>query len=166
MFNTGKMISIVVAFDLDLAIAKNGVIPWHFPEDMRHFRELTMGHVVIMGRKTWDSLPAKFKPLPGRTNIVITRQGIESHYETVYQAKSIEESVSLANQLSEGREIFVIGGAQIYQEFLDRGLIDRIVATEVVGSHDGDTFFCKPSGWWCTVLMRQDGFYIVEYKRL
>ena len=88
-------------------IGRKGAIPWHLPEDMAHFKELTMGHTVVMGRRTWESLPAKVRPLPGRRNIVITRQAD-------YVAEGAEVVTSLDDALTADDYVWVIGGAEIY----------------------------------------------------
>jgi dihydrofolate reductase len=126
---------LVAAVARDGVIGRDGTVPWHLPEDMRFFRELTTGHPVVMGRKTWDSLPDRFRPLPGRRNIVVTRnpawqaQGAEP-------AGSVEEALQLA-----GRDdlVFVIGGAEIYRAALPYA--DELVLTEVELDVTGDAFF-------------------------
>ena len=123
------------------AVARNGVIgrggelPWRLPEDLQHLRRVTMGHPVIMGRKTWESLPARFRPLPGRRNIVVTRtpawraQGAET-------AQSIDAALTLA---SESARAFVIGGGELYEAALPRA--DELVLTEIERDFDGDARF-------------------------
>jgi dihydrofolate reductase len=122
------------------ARAANGVIgsknalPWHLPEDMAHFKKLTAGWPVIMGRKTWDSLPPKFRPLPGRINVVITRQaGWEA--TGAKAADSLEKAISLS---CKSEQIWVIGGAQIYAEA--EPYADRIEVTEIAQDFEGDAF--------------------------
>jgi len=122
------------------AIARNGVIgidnrlPWHLPADLKHFRELTTGHTVIMGRKTWESLPAKFRPLPGRRNIVVTR-------DPAYRAEGATVAASLPAAVAAAGtgEAFVIGGAQLYAAAMP--LADRLQLTEIAAAFDGDTHF-------------------------
>ncbi len=124
--------------NLILARARNGVIgkdntmPWHLPEDMAHFKRVTMGHPVIMGRKTWDSIPAKFRPLPGRQNIVVTRQAGFSA-EGAQCAGSVEEAIELCPQDS---DIWVMGGAQIYAQTLPLAVM--AVVTEIDADFEGD----------------------------
>ncbi len=115
-------------------IGKNNTIPWHLPEDMAHFKKTTMGWPVIMGRKTWDSLPAKFRPLPGRTNIVITRQK-DWQVEGAKIATSVDDALSLAGNME---EVWVIGGAQIYAQA--EPLAERIEVTELAQDFEGDAF--------------------------
>ena len=108
------------------AVAKNRVIginnqlPWHLPEDLKHFRELTRGCAVIMGRKTWESLPEAFRPLPGRRNIVLTRQkGLttDSRFQGAELAASLPDALALMGENS--ATIFVIGGADLYQQAIE-----------------------------------------------
>jgi dihydrofolate reductase len=105
-------------------IGRGGTIPWHLPEDLAHFREITMGHPVIMGRATWDSLPSRFRPLPGRGNIVLTRA-------TGWQAPGAEvaRSVEQVDAQVGSAEAWVIGGGQVYAAFAARA--DRFEITEV-----------------------------------
>jgi dihydrofolate reductase len=121
------------------AIAKNGVIgargalPWHLPEDLKHFKRITLGHPVIMGRKTWESLPKK--PLPGRENIVVSRQ---RGYEA--PGASVAASLSGAIALCAGEQtVFVIGGAGIFAESLP--LASGLVLTEIERDYEGDVRF-------------------------
>jgi len=127
------MISIIVAVAENNAIGKNNQLLWHIPEDLKRFKRLTTGHTVIMGKKTWESLP--FKPLPNRRNIVITDDP-EDHFEGAEMATSIESAIDLSNA---NEENFVMGGASIYQQFLP--LTDRLYLTKVHKSFEGDTFF-------------------------
>ncbi len=124
------------------AVAKNGVIgrdnalPWHLPEDLKHFKALTMGHAVIMGRKTWESLPAKFRPLPGRQNIVVTRS-----VDYAAPGATVIHSLDAAAKLGAGEAApqFVIGGAELYAHALSRA--QRLELTEIDAAFDGDAFF-------------------------
>lgn len=131
-------------FSLIAAIGKNrelgfrGKLLWHIPEDMQRFRELTTGHPVIMGRKTWESLSEKFRPLPGRTNIVVTRQtGYEAKGATV--ADSLEEARAAAARAPGADEIFVIGGGEFYAAALLH--TSRLYLTLVNAAAEADTFF-------------------------
>ena len=113
-------------------IGKNGVIPWHLPEDLAHFKRVTLNHPVIMGRKTWDSIPPKFRPLPGRTNIVVTRQA-DWHEKGAQCSSSLREALQ---QCENSNQVWVIGGAQIYAQALP--LADELVVTEIDAAFDGD----------------------------
>ncbi len=115
-------------------IGKDNALPWHLPEDMAHFKSTTLGHPVIMGRKTWDSLPRKFRPLPGRLNIVVTRDA-QWHAEGASRANSLQEAVSLCPA---GSDAWVIGGAQIYAAAMP--LAQTAVITEIGQAFEGDAF--------------------------
>ena len=127
-------INLIYARAANGVIGKDGVMPWHLPEDLAHFKQLTGGCPVIMGRKTWDSLPPKFRPLPGRTNIVVTRQAGWSATGAL-AAHSLREAIALAG---EAAEAWVIGGAQIYAEALPHA--QRVVVTEIARDYDGDAY--------------------------
>ena len=136
------LVNMIYARAANGVIGKNGTLPWHLPEDMAHFKQVTMGWPVIMGRKTWDSLPAKFRPLPGRTNIVITRQdGWQAEGAKV--ATSVEDAISLAGKME---EVWVIGGAQIYA--LAEPLADRIEVTEIAQNFEGDAYAPALGAQW------------------
>ena len=154
------------------AVAKNGVIgkdnrlPWHLPADLRHFKALTTGHAVIMGRKTWESLPEKFRPLPGRQNIVVTRNATYAASGATV-AGSLPDAVAAAA----GEEAFVIGGAELYQVALP--LADRLQLTEIDAEFDGDTWFpARDLRQWREVTrdMHRDetgpGYAFVRYDRI
>ena len=123
-------------------IGKDGVMPWHLPEDLAHFKRLTQGWPVIMGRKTWDSLPTRFRPLPGRTNIVITRQ-------TGWQETGARPAPNLAAALElckASAEVWIIGGAQIYAQA--EPLAQRIEVTEIAQDFAGDAFAPTLGAGW------------------
>lgn len=108
------MIEMICALAEDNAIGKDNSLLWSIPEDMKHFREKTSGHTVVMGRKTWESIPIKFRPLPNRKNIVLSR---DSEYDaTGAEVWSIDEFLS--SYLHDEETVFVIGGAEIYEKFL------------------------------------------------
>ena len=115
-------------------IGHNNAMPWHLPEDLAHFKKLTLGSPVIMGRKTWDSLPPKFRPLPGRINIVITRQAN-------WQATGAQTAGNLQAALAlcqTSAEVWIIGGAQIYAQA--EPLAQRIEVTEIAQDFLGDAY--------------------------
>jgi dihydrofolate reductase len=123
------------------AVARNRVIGndnqllWHIPEDMRHFRETTRGKPVIMGRKTWESLPDSFRPLPGRLNIVVSRN-------RAYRAEGAELAASLDEAIAKAgaaNEIFVIGGAELYRQAM--AIADKLYITEIDADFAGDSVF-------------------------
>ena len=137
---------------LIVAVAENGVIGkdndliWHLPKDMRFFKETTMGHHVIMGRKNFESIPHKYRPLPDRTNIVITRQS-EYKAEGCIVVDSVEAALEIAKNNGD-IEPFIIGGGQIYRIALEENLVDKIYLTKVHHSFEGDTFFPELSSDW------------------
>lgn len=135
-------ISLVVAAAKNNAIGKDGKIPWHLPDDLRHFKNITWGLPVIMGRKTFDSLG---KPLPGRKNIVITRQ-LSWKAAGALPVKTMEDALFVARE-ADANEVMIIGGGEIYKTMFDRA--SRIYLTRVDAEPDADTFFpvILPEQW-------------------
>ena len=127
------MIACVVAHSRNRVIGRDGDLPWHLPADLKHFKNLTTGHPIIKGRKTFESIG---KPLPNRTNIVITRQQ-DFEAEGCLVAHSLSEALMMAQQMDS--DVFIIGGAEIYKQAMF--LADTIYLTEVHHSFEGDTFF-------------------------
>jgi dihydrofolate reductase len=125
------IISLVVAVSSNQVIGKNNQLIWHLPVDLKHFKQITTGHTVFMGRKTYDSIG---KPLPNRRNVVISRSVTE--IEGCEVASSLEDALQLS---SEEKEVFIIGGAEIYRQALP--LADCIYLTRIHQDFDGDTFF-------------------------
>jgi dihydrofolate reductase len=115
-------------------IGQNNQMPWHLPEDLAHFKRVTLGQPVIMGRKTWDSLPARFRPLPGRVNIVITRQA-DWQAEGALRAASIEDAMRLCG---DAPDAWIMGGAEIYRQA--EPLASTAVITEIDADFEGDAF--------------------------
>ena len=137
-----------MGLNLIFARARNGVIghnntlPWHLPEDLAHFKQTTLGQPVIMGRKTWESLPPKFRPLPGRTNIVVTRQA-DWQAEGAVVAHSIEEAIQ---HCPSDAKVWVIGGAEVYAQAMP--LATRAVVTEIDADFEGDAFAPQFDSAW------------------
>lgn len=134
-------IAAIVAMDSSRLIGSNGELPWRLKSDLARFKALTTGHVVVMGRRTWDSLPDKAKPLPGRINLVISRRASELPLPcAVLRAGSPEEGLGLACSEATrlGCSIWVIGGAELYRALIP--LCDEVYLTVVQGSHQGDTW--------------------------
>jgi dihydrofolate reductase len=128
------LLTLIASVARNGAIGRDNQLLWRLPEDMRRFKALTLGHAVLMGRKTWESLPPKFRPLPGRHNIVISRnEGYRLPDATV--AHSLDEAFVTAG----AGQVFVIGGAEIYTQAL--ALADRLELTEVDDAPAGDAFF-------------------------
>jgi len=130
--------NLIVAMDLSGGIGKDGSIPWKCSEDMKNFKRVTSGNVVVMGRKTWESIGSK--PLPGRVNIVLTSRLGNDIMGSVYFLSSIQQ-VIIWHMLHQESSIFIIGGARLYKEFTKRGLVNRIYLTQIHDIHDCDTFF-------------------------
>ncbi len=133
------IISIIVAISKNQVIGKNNQLIWHLPKDMKFFMDTTMNTVVIMGRKNYESIPKKYRPLKNRKNIIITRNKLYEA-EGCIVVNSIDESLNFLNNV-EKKEVFVIGGGEIYKKFLEKGLIDRMYVTHIDEYFDGDTFF-------------------------
>lgn len=141
MNNTKNKISLIVAMSQDYAIGKNNQLLWKISDDLKCFKQTTIGHVVIHGRKSYESIG---NPLPNRTNIVISRQ--ENFIaEGCLVVNSVENAISLANTLEQNGEIFILGGAQIYEIALP--LVDNMYISKVEAEYpDADTFF-PPIDW-------------------
>ncbi|MBE3561876.1 MAG: dihydrofolate reductase [Ktedonobacteraceae bacterium] len=139
------MISIIVAYAHGRVIGRDGQIPWHLPDDKQHFRRVTTGHTIVMGRKTFEAIG---RPLPGRRNVVL------SHHDWSLPGVEVVHSKQDVLALA-GDEIFIIGGAQVYQQFLD--IADRLYITEVEADIRGDTFFPAWDRRAFTLLFRQEG---------
>ena len=127
------MITIIVAIAENNAIGYKNELLTHIPGDLKRFKDITMGHCLIMGKRTWDSLPKK--PLHGRKNIVLSDQPGDT-FEGAFTATSIDEALSLCEP---GREIFIMGGGMVYRQFLP--LADRLLITHLHKSFEADTFF-------------------------
>lgn len=136
-------ISIIVAYAANRVIGKDGNMPWHLSEDLKRFRQLTMGHHIVIGRKTWESIG---RLLPGRKHIIVTRQP-DYVMPGAIVARTIEEALAACDG---DNEIFVIGGEEIYRLVLP--IADRIYATEIKADFVGDTFFPRfDLGKWIEV---------------
>ncbi len=150
-------ISVVVAIGKNnRAIGNNNKLLWHIPEDLKRFKSITLGHPVIMGRKTFESiLEILGKPLPGRKNIVVTRQK-DYDGRGADVVNSLEEGIALAKK-EEKEEIFIGGGQKIYEEAMP--LVDRIYLTVVESEKEGDAFFPEYEQIFKRVLEREEGGY-------
>lgn len=151
-------ITLLAAVARNRVIGRNGTMPWHLPEDLAHFKRTTMGHPLVMGRKTFDSIG---RPLPGRRTLVVTRQPRWSH-AGVETAHSLPEALALAGPAD---EVFVVGGGQLYAEAMP--FAQRMVLTEVPDAPDGDAFFPEwaPEDWHERGRQHRSGFDIVTYER-
>jgi len=139
-------ISLIVAVAENGVIGKDNDLIWHLPKDMQFFKEITIGHHVIMGRKNFESIPHKYRPLPNRTNIIITRQS-EYKAEECIVVNSVETALKIAKNNGD-IEPFIIGGGQIYRIAIEKNLVDKIYLTKIHHSFKGDTFFPELSSDW------------------
>jgi dihydrofolate reductase len=162
---TAPRLTLIVARARNGVIGANGGLPWRLPEDLAFFKRTTMGHPIVMGRKTWESIG---RPLPGRRSIVVTRdRGFAAAGAEVVH--SLDEAIA---RCGDAGEIFVIGGAQLYAEALARA--DRLLLTEIHADFEGDTFLpaTAPASWsehgrehHAATDTRAFGFDFVDYRR-
>jgi dihydrofolate reductase len=157
-----KIISLVVAAADNNVIGLNNAMPWHIPEDFKHFKTVTMGKPCIMGRKTFESILVQLgKPLPGRVNIVVSRKNYQ--HERALTCRDIAEAIDQAAK-TETDEICIIGGAQIYAQAIE--LADKIHLTRVHQSPEGDAFFPElGSAWREESRDDREGFSFLTYTR-
>lgn len=139
-------VSLIVAAAENHVIGKDNDLIWHLPKDMKYFKETTQGHFVIMGRKNFESIPHKYRPLPNRTNVVITRQTSYTAEDCIV-VNSLEEAIQKANEANDN-EPFIIGGGEIYRLAMEADLVDKIYLTRVHKTYEGDTFFPELNDKW------------------
>lgn len=136
-------IKLIVAKAANNEIGKDNDLIWHLPADMRFFTETTKEHIVLMGRKNWDSIPPKYRPLSNRINVVITKNEDFEHNDcTVFH--SIEKAIEFYktnSDISKGKDLYIIGGGQIYDYCLTNNLLDEMFITFIDASFEADTFF-------------------------
>tara|TARA_B100000963_G_scaffold74130_1_gene62255 strand:+ start:135 stop:644 length:510 start_codon:yes stop_codon:yes gene_type:complete len=149
-------VSLIVAMDKNRGIGKNNDLMWHLPNDMRFFKETTVNHIVVMGRKNYDSIPEKYRPLPNRRNVILTRN-------SNFKAKDCDVFNSLddalgAYEYDSEKTIFIIGGGQIYALALAQEVVDEMYITYVDGDYDADTFFPEfdESKWRKELVLKQE----------
>ena len=161
-------VALIWAQARDGVIGADGGLPWRLPEDMALFRRLTMGATVVMGRRTWESLPERFRPVPGRTNVVLTS-------DPAWAAEGARRSGSVREVLAEHESVWVIGGGAVYAAFLPHA--DRLVVTDVDTQVDGDTWAPALDGGWQPVARTpEEGwstseatglrYAVTEYRRV
>ncbi len=140
------IISAIVAVAENGVIGKDGQLPWNLPDDMKFFQRTTLNHYVISGRKNYESIPDRFRPLRDRTNIVVT-------HDRDYQAPgaivchSLKDALDIAREANV-KEVFIIGGGQLYAEAFEADLVDRLYLTTVHAKPEGDTFFTEVGKGW------------------
>ena len=172
-----RQFSIIVAFDSLYGIGKDGQLPWALSRDLKRFKEITTAvsnptkkNAVMMGRKTWESLPEKFRPLPGRVNMVLSREGKLNLPPGVLTAKDLDGALS---QLMDPNieNIFIIGGAQIYAQAIEHSLCQKLIVTHVKGEYGCDTFFPPISRQFFPISASEQyqegeiGFHFSDYLR-
>jgi len=150
-------IILLAAVGANHVIGRDGEMPWHLPEDLAHFKATTMGHTLVMGRKTYDSIG---RALPGRRTIVMTSQ-LGWHAPSVEVAHSLAEALALAGPT----EVFIVGGGDVYQQAMP--FADQLMLTEVDQSPEGDVDFPRidPAHWRETARQAHEGFAFVTYER-
>ena len=163
----GVQVNAIVAMADNRVIGNGNQLPWHLPEDLKYFSQLTRGHAVLMGRKTYDSLPEKFRPLPQRLNLVLSRNMVVDHPQ-VRVFSSVQE---LAEGLQSGiiqlptPVLWVIGGAAVYRELLS--LCDKLYLTRVRGNFSGDVYFPEFENSFKLLASRDfSGGKFEEYQRV
>ena len=152
------MISLIVAKSKNNIIGGGGKIPWYIPEDLQRFKKLTTNNIVIMGRKTFESLPKESKPLPNRLNIIISRNK-NYKVDNCLVVNSLSQALRKAGS---DKKVFVIGGGEIYKEALKYA--DNIYVTEVDGEFKGDTYFPTLNRTWKEVKREEkEGYRFIDY---
>ena len=139
-------ISIIVAVSKNGVIGKENDLIWDLPKDIKFFKETTLGHHVIMGRKNFESIPHNYRPLPNRTNIVITRN-LNYKAKDCIIVNSIKKAIDIAKKNGD-KEPFIIGGGEIYKLALEENLVNKIYLTRIHHSFEGDTFFPELNSDW------------------
>jgi dihydrofolate reductase len=164
--------ALIVAMDKENGIGKNNDLMWHLPADMRFFKETTTGHIVVLGRKNYESIPERFRPLPNRENVVLTRNAnFEAPGCLVFH--SLEACLEHYKNETE-RTVFIIGGGEIYRQALELNVVDEMYITYVNHTYGADTFFPKfdSNEWLSKSVFQQEsdekhevGFEVVKLVR-
>jgi dihydrofolate reductase len=164
--------ALIVAMDSERGIGKNNDLMWHLPKDMKFFKDTTQGQIVVMGRKNYDSIPEKYRPLPNRLNVVLTRNE-NFHAPNCLVFHSLEECLTYFKEESE-RIVFIIGGGEIYRMALESDILDEIYITHVQKRYEAETFFpsFEEEKWESQILFEQDkdaqhdaAFTVKKYTR-
>lgn len=165
------MIGLIYARAANGAIGLGGKLPWHLPEDLQRFKELTLGCTVVMGRKTWEGLPDSVKPLPGRQNVVITRHAPSITVGNPLMLKNLD-GLRFADQRWPEHFTWIIGGAKVLRWCLANGIGDRIELTQIHREFPGDAFLPAPFGALWVEVAREDGtgtngipYSFISYER-
>ena len=152
------MINIILATSTNFVIGKDNDLPWHLPTDMKYFKDTTKGHIVVMGRKCWDSIPEKYRPLPNRTNIVMSR-----NKDFVAEGATVSDDLEKILVMYEhsDKEVFIIGGADLYKEAFKYA--SKLYLTQIYSTVDGNVFLegLEPKDW-CLIegseIYEENGF--------
>ena len=161
------IVSLIVAVSENGVIGKDNDLIWHLPKDMRYFKETTLGHHIIMGRRNFESIPHKFRPLRSRVNIIVTRNKDYTAKDCII-VNSIESAIDYSKSNKED-EVFIIGGGEIYKQSMQKNLVDKIYLTRVHADFDGDTFFETPSSNWMiesVLKKKKDEKHLFDYTFL
>ena len=164
--------SLIVAMDANRGIGKNNDLMWHLPKDMKFFKDTTQGQIVVMGRKNYDSIPEKYRPLPNRLNVILTRnKDFKAPNCLVFHSLNACLDYFKEETL---RTVFIIGGGEIYRMALDSNVIDEMFITHVHQNYDAETFFpvFQEENWESRIVFEQDkdaqhesAFTVMHYKR-
>ena len=161
------MVSLIVAVSTNRVIGKDNDLAWVLPLDLKYFKETTKNHYVIMGRKNFESIPEKYRPLPNRTNVIVTRNK-DYQAEGCIVVSSIEKALELAKNAKD-QEPFIIGGGQIYKYAIENNLVDKIYLTRVHAQIEGDTFFEDLNNEWklvCETTNKADHRHAFDFTFL
>lgn len=145
------LVSIIAAMDQNRLIGSENDLPWHLPVDMKYFKETTLGHYVLTGRKNYESIPEKFRPLKGRTNLIVSNSKIQ--FPGAILVSSIEEGVEIARKAGE-KELFIIGGGQVFKQSMH--LANRLYVTLIHHQFNGDVFFPQINWEQWKIISRKD----------
>jgi dihydrofolate reductase len=165
-------VALIVAMDSERGIGRNNDLMWHLPNDMKFFKESTSGQIVVMGRKNYDSIPERFRPLPNRENVVLTRN-VDFTAEGCLVFHSLETCLEHYKNETE-RTVFIIGGGEIYRQALALDCVDELFITHVDKSYGADTFFTEfeANNWYIKTLVTHEiddkheaAFEIKQYTR-
>lgn len=165
-------VALIVAMDLERGIGKNNDLMWHLPADMKFFKEKTIDQIVVMGRKNFDSIPEKYRPLPNRENVVLTRtENFKAEGCLVFH--SLKDCLDRYRNESE-RTVFIIGGGEIYNLALKAGVVQEMYITHVNKVYDAETFFpeINPAEWQAEEILTHEiderheaSFTVKKYTR-
>ncbi|MEY4659017.1 MAG: hypothetical protein RJB36_783 [Bacteroidota bacterium] len=165
--------ALIVAMDAQRGIGKNNDLMWHLPKDMQFFKDTTQGQIVVMGRKNYESIPEKYRPLPNRLNVVLTRN-VDFTAPNCLVFHSLEACLSHFQDEKE-RTLFIIGGGEIYRMALESSIVDEMYITHVHHTYDAETFFpdFDESNWESSLIFEQEkdekheaGFTVNKYLKV